>query len=240
MFCTEHEVSLSNTWSEHHPRRLYTWISPDGETRNQIDYIAIAQKWKGSIQNCKTLPGADCDSDHQLLVAKLKIKLKKIKTHTSPRKLNIENLKGLKAIEYAIEVKNRFEGLETETEERTPEDLWETTKKILLERAQETIGYRERQKKKTWITDSMYVLIKAKREAKMRDREKYKDFKKEVQKKVRIDKQKQIEEICEELEQQNRTGNMKKVYQTVKTLTGKFSPQMFGIKAISEEMITDK
>jgi len=130
--------------------------------------------------------------------------------------------------------------LETETEESTPEDLWETTKKILLETAQETIGYKERQKKKTWITESTYDLVKAKREAKMKDREKYRELKKEVQKKVRMDKQKQIEGKCEELEQQNRTGNMKEVYQTVKTLTGKFSPQLFGIKATSGEMIKDK
>jgi len=41
-FCLEHEMALANTMFKQHPRRLYTWTSPDGNTRNQIDYISIA------------------------------------------------------------------------------------------------------------------------------------------------------------------------------------------------------
>jgi len=43
-FCLDHELSLSNTEHAHHPRCLYTWTSPDGKARNQIDYIAIERK----------------------------------------------------------------------------------------------------------------------------------------------------------------------------------------------------
>ena len=67
-FCLEHELALANTMFKQHPRRLYTWTSPDGNTRNQIDYISIAHRWKTSFMNCRTYPGADCDTDHQLLV----------------------------------------------------------------------------------------------------------------------------------------------------------------------------
>src|SRR6218665_1684627 len=81
-FCLDHGLSLSNTEHAHHPRRLYTWTSPDGKTRNQIDYIAIEKKWKETIRNCKSYPGADCDTDHHLLVAKMKIKLKRQKGKT--------------------------------------------------------------------------------------------------------------------------------------------------------------
>ena len=45
-FCLEHELALANTMFKQHPRRLYTWTSPDGNTRNQTDYISIAQRWK--------------------------------------------------------------------------------------------------------------------------------------------------------------------------------------------------
>jgi len=69
--CLEHELALANTMFKQHPRRLYTWTSPDGNTRNQIDYISIAQRWKTSLMNCRTYPGADCDTDRQLLVATL-------------------------------------------------------------------------------------------------------------------------------------------------------------------------
>ena len=51
-------------------RRLYTWTSPDGQHQNQIDYILCSQRWRGSIQSAKTRPGADCGSDHELLITK--------------------------------------------------------------------------------------------------------------------------------------------------------------------------
>ena len=45
-FCLEHELPLANTMIKQHPRRLYTWTSADGNTRNQIDYISVAQRRK--------------------------------------------------------------------------------------------------------------------------------------------------------------------------------------------------
>jgi exonuclease III len=56
-FCLDHDLILANTWFKHHPRRLYTWTSPDGKTRNQIDYFAVKQQWKSCISNCRTYPG---------------------------------------------------------------------------------------------------------------------------------------------------------------------------------------
>ena len=50
--------------------RTLTWTKPDGQHRNQIDYILCSQRWRGFIQSAKTRPGADCGSDHELLIAK--------------------------------------------------------------------------------------------------------------------------------------------------------------------------
>ena len=60
-FCLKHEMALANTMFKQHPRRL-GWTSPDGNTRNQIDYISIAQRWKTSLMHCRMYPGADCDT----------------------------------------------------------------------------------------------------------------------------------------------------------------------------------
>ena len=57
---------IANTLFQQHKRRLYTWTSPDGQHRNQIDYILCSQRWRSSIQSAKTRPGADCGSDHEL------------------------------------------------------------------------------------------------------------------------------------------------------------------------------
>ena len=77
-FCQENALVIANTLFQHHKTRLYTGTSPDGQHRNQIDHILCSQRWRSSIQSAKTRPGADCGSDHELLIAKFKLKLKKV------------------------------------------------------------------------------------------------------------------------------------------------------------------
>ena len=67
-FCQENALVIANIPFQQHKRRLYTWTSPDGQHRNQIDYILCSQRWRGSIQSTKTRPGAECGSDHELLI----------------------------------------------------------------------------------------------------------------------------------------------------------------------------
>ena len=56
-FCQENALIIANTLFQKHKRRLYTWTSPDGQHRNQIDYICCSQRWRSSIQSAKTRPG---------------------------------------------------------------------------------------------------------------------------------------------------------------------------------------
>ena len=77
-FCQESTLVIANILFQQHKRRLYTSTSPDGQHQNQIDYILCSQRWRNSIQSAKTRPGADCSSDHELLIAKFRLKLKKV------------------------------------------------------------------------------------------------------------------------------------------------------------------
>ena len=77
-FCQENALVIANTFFQQHKRRLYTWTSPDGQHQNHIDYILCSQRWRSSIQSTKTRPGAVCGSDHELLIAKFRLKLKKV------------------------------------------------------------------------------------------------------------------------------------------------------------------
>ena len=70
-------------------RRLYTRTSPDGQHRNQTDDILCSQRWRSSIQSAKARPGADCGSDHELLIAKFRLKLKKIGKTTRPLRYDL-------------------------------------------------------------------------------------------------------------------------------------------------------
>ena len=77
-FCQQNPLVIANTVFQQHKRRLCTWTSSYGPYQNQIDYILFSQRWRCSIQSAKPRLGADCGSDHELLIAKLRLKLKKV------------------------------------------------------------------------------------------------------------------------------------------------------------------
>ena len=99
-------------------RRLYTWTSPDGQQWNQIDYILCSQRWRSSIQSTKIRQGADCGSDHELLIAKFRSKLKKVGKTTRPFRYDLNQI----PYDYTVEVRNRFKGLDLI--DRVPDELW--------------------------------------------------------------------------------------------------------------------
>ena len=68
-FCQENALVIANTLFQQHKKQLYTWTSPDGQYQNQIDSILCSQRWRNAIQSAKTRLGADCGSDHELLIA---------------------------------------------------------------------------------------------------------------------------------------------------------------------------
>ena len=83
-FCQQNTLVIANTLFQQHKQRLYTWIAPDGLYQNQIDNILCSQRWRSSIQSSKTRPGADCGSDHELLIGKFRFKLKKVGKNARP------------------------------------------------------------------------------------------------------------------------------------------------------------
>ena len=83
-FCKENALVIASTLFQQHKKRLYTWTSPDGQHRNQIQYILCSQRWRSSIWSVKIRPGVDCGSDHELLTAKFRLKLKTAEKTTRP------------------------------------------------------------------------------------------------------------------------------------------------------------
>ena len=115
-FCQENELIIANTLFQQHKRRLYTWTSPDDQYWHEmIDYI----DWlRSSIPSAKTRLGADCGSDHELLYAKFRLKLKKVGKTTRPFRYDLNQI----PYHYTVEVTNRFKRLYPI--DRVPEELW--------------------------------------------------------------------------------------------------------------------
>ena len=103
-FCQENALVIANTLFQQHKRRLYTWTSPDGQHQNQTDYMLCSQKWRSSIQSAKTRLGADCGSDHELLIAKFRLKLKKVGKTNKLFKYDLNQV----PYGYTVKVRNRF------------------------------------------------------------------------------------------------------------------------------------
>ena len=124
-----------------HKRQLYIWTSPDGEYQNQTDYILCSQRWRSSIQSAKTRLGADCGSDHKLLIAKFRFKLKKVGKTTKPFRYDLNQI----PYDYTVEVTNRFKGLYLI--DRVPEELWTEVPDIVQEAVIKTIPKKKKCKK---------------------------------------------------------------------------------------------
>ena len=107
-FCQENALVIANTLFQQHKGRLYRWTSLDGQHRNQIDYILCSQRWRSSIKSAKTRLGADCGSDHELLIVKFRLKLKKVGKTTRPFRYDLNQI----PYDYTVEVRNRFERLD--------------------------------------------------------------------------------------------------------------------------------
>ena len=91
-FCQKNTLVIANTLFQQHNKRFYPWTSLDSQHRNQIDYILYSQSWRSSIQSSKTRPGADCASDHELLIAKFRLKLKKVGKTTRPLRYKLNKI----------------------------------------------------------------------------------------------------------------------------------------------------
>ena len=138
---------IANTLFQQHKRTLYTWTSPDGQYQNQIDYILCSQRWRSSIQSAKTRLGADCGSDHELLIAKFRLKLKKVGKTTRPFGYELNQI----PYDYTVEVRNRFKGLDLT--DRVLRELWIEVPDVVQEAGIKTIPKKKKCKKAKWLSE---------------------------------------------------------------------------------------
>ena len=128
--------------------------------RNQTDYILCSQRWRSSIQSAKTRPEADCGSDHELLIAKFRPKLKKVGKTTRPFRYDLNQI----PYDYTVIVRNRFKGLDLIN--RVPGELWTEVHDIVQETGIKTIQMEKKCKKAKWLSEEDLQIAVKRREAK--------------------------------------------------------------------------
>ena len=140
-FPQENTLVIENTLSQQHKRRLYMWTSLDGRYWNQIDYIPCSQRWRSSIQSAKTRQAADCGSDHEFIIVKFRLKLKKVGENIRPFRYDLNQI----PYDYTVEVTNRFKGLDLV--DRAPEELWMEVHNVVQEAVIKTVPKKRSTKK---------------------------------------------------------------------------------------------
>ena len=164
-FFQDKALVIANTVFQHHKRRLCTCTSPDGH-RNQTDYILCSQRWRSSIQSAKPRLGADCGSDHELLIAKFRLKLKKVCKTTRPSRYDLSQIPN----DYTVEVRNRFKGLDPT--DRGPDDLWMEVRDTVQETGIKTFPKKQKCRRAKWLSEEVLQIAMKRREAKAKEKRK--------------------------------------------------------------------
>ena len=134
-------------------------------------------------QSTKTRPGADCGSDHELLITKFRLKLKKVGKITRPFRYDLNQI----PYDYTVEVRNRFKGLDLV--DRVPDELWTEVRDIVQETGIKTIPMEKKCKKEKCLSRETLQIAVKRREAKSKgEKEVYKHLNAEFQRIARKDK----------------------------------------------------
>jgi hypothetical protein len=115
-FATSKNLVVKSTMFPHRNIHKCIWTSPDRKTHNQIDHVLIDKRWHSSILYVQSFRGDDCDTDHYLVVAKVRVRLavsKEAAENFDAERFNLNKLSELDVRkQYQIKISNRFAALE--------------------------------------------------------------------------------------------------------------------------------
>ena len=150
----------------------------------------------------KIRPGADCGSDHELLIAKFRLKLKKVGKTTRPKfRYDLNQI----PYDYAVEVTNRFKG--SDLIDRVPEEIWTEVCNIVQEAGIKTIPKKKKCKKAKWLSEEALLVAEKRREAKGKGKKgKISHLNSEFQRIARRNKKAFLSDQCKETHENNRMG----------------------------------
>ena len=153
------------------------------------------------MQSAKTRPEADCGSDHELLIAKFRLKLKKVGKTTRPFRYDLNQI----PYDYTVEVRNRFKGLDLI--DRVPDELWTKVHDIVEETGIKTTPKKKKCKKAKWLSEEALQIAMKRREEKSKgEKERYKHLNAEFQRIARRDKKAFLNDQCKEIRGKQQNG----------------------------------
>ena len=173
------------------------------------------------MQSAKTRLGADCDSDLELLIAKFRLKLKKVRKTTRPSRYDLNQI----PYDYTVEVPNRFKGLYLI--DRVPEELWTEVHNIVQEVVNKITSKKKKCNKAKWLSEETLQIAEKRRETKgKRERKRYIQLNTEFLRILRRNKKDFLSEQCKEIEENNRMGKTRDLFKKIRDIKGTFHAKM--------------
>jgi len=243
-FCSRNSLCVTNTMYRHSERRIYTWKAPGDIRRLQLDYIIVKQRYRNSVKNSHAFPGADANSDHNLVAMKARLNFKRIKKPMHRKRWNLSVLKGTGKEILNQEIQRRLQDIEFSGAD--VEEDWSTLKRSIIDSAEESIGRTVRRKaKKPWVTEEMLEKMEERRKWKRinsnEGKRMYRKLNNELRRATDQAREKFWEDECKELEDLEKRGKMDQLYGKVKELTWKKNSVQKTTNILSKqgELLTD-
>lgn len=216
-FCSQHKLVVTNTLFQHHLRRRYTWKAPGDIRRAQLDYILVRQRFRNQVKDSRSYPGADVDSDHNLVVMRCELKFKRLKLKDR-KQWDISRLKDGRIQSKYIKETDRV--IEETKECLGVEQKWNEIKMGIELTAKDVIGKKKQEIRKEWISQEVVEMINERRKYKnSKDEEglmKYKSLRNRIIRRARQDKEVYLINICDEIEKNMKSGQVDIAYRNVK------------------------
>ena len=236
-FCAFNNMIIGGSVFPHRRIHKATWVSPDHRTENQIDHICIGRKFRRSMQDVRVQRGAHAASDHHLVLARMKMKLKKREVKRSTRtQYNVDFLQDRVTTEtFRLTVRNKYEALQVILDEENMDidTQWQHIKEMWTSTCSEVLGKKKYQQK-DWISAETVNKVQVRKEkkgavnnsrtraAKAAAQEEYTEANRAVKNSVKTDKANFIEDLAKEAEDASAQGNMKQLYDITRKLAGKY------------------
>ena len=180
---------------------------------------------RSSIQSAKTRLGADCGSDIELLIAKFRLKLKKVGKTIRSIRYELNQI----TYNYTVEVRNRFKGLDLI--HRVPDELRTEVWDMVQETGIKTMPKKKKCKKAKWLSEVALQIAVKRREAKSKgEKKRYMHLNAEFQRIARRDKKAFLSGRCKEIEENYRMGKTRDLFKKIRDTKGTFHAKMGSIK----------
>ena len=161
-FATKHNVFITNTWFEQKRSTRHTWTSPDDNTKSQIDDILASQRYRSTTLNSKVYTGADCSSDHNLVVTRLRIRMKNIKKKKPVEKLDLTKITKRDKSQYECKTNTALNAINQERIGDTSK--WNKVKEQILNFGNEICGNKKLEHKQQWMMEDIEKMEQKKKQ----------------------------------------------------------------------------